>query len=128
IQAVESGASVTRLGDVAARARGIPRTLLERARMLAASRGMRIGQAMIAARLVHPADLDALLAQQQRERLDRLFALGDAEVRFRVARPLPGGASEQPPLSPRETFHGRPRTLLRGRIDDRAVAHGPHAV
>lgn len=109
VQAVESDSVATRLGDVATRVLGIPRSIVERARWLAHARGLRIGQALVCERVISPGDLDELLTLQRRERLERLYSLTDAEIRFRVARPLPAGASEQPPLHPRDVYHGRPR-------------------
>jgi hypothetical protein len=109
VQAVESGTAAARLGDLAARTKRISRPELERARFVAMTRGLRIGQAMVATNLLSPLQLDELLTLQRRERLERLFTLGDAHVRFRVARPLPPGASEQLPLGARDVFHGRPR-------------------
>ncbi|MEI8254378.1 MAG: DUF4388 domain-containing protein [Deltaproteobacteria bacterium] len=113
VQAVESDSVASRLGDVAARFAGVSRPVVERARMFAHQRGLRIGQALVATHAIRPGALDDLLAAQQRERLERLYDLGEAEVRFRVARPLPAGASEQTPLPPREAFHGRPRKFDR---------------
>lgn len=121
VQAVESDAVASRLGDVAARFGGVSRPLVERARMFAHDRGLRIGQALVATHAIRPGALDDLLAAQQRERLERLYELQEAEVRFRVARPLPPGASEQSPLPPREMFHGRPRKF------DRDAAPRPEA-
>jgi DnaJ domain/Domain of unknown function (DUF4388) len=133
VQAVETNMGAARLGDVAARKRGISRPLVERARMFAHSRGIRIGQALVATQAIRATELDDLLAIQQRERLDHLYALPDAEVRFRVARPLPSGTSEQTPLSARDAFFGRPRRQERlgrvhshhrgpGRLDEIALA------
>jgi hypothetical protein len=109
VQAVESESSMLRLGDVATRFWGIGRPLVERARMFAHARGIRMGHALVATQAIHPGQLDGLLAEQQRARLEGLYALQDAEIRFRVARPLPTGAAEQTPLEARETFYGRPR-------------------
>jgi hypothetical protein len=109
VQAVESESAVVRLGDVAARRWGISRPAVERARMYAHARGLRIGHALVATRVIAAAQLDALLAEQQRARLELLYSLRDAELRFRVARPLPAGAAEQTPLEARDAFFGRPR-------------------
>lgn len=123
VQAVESDASASRLGDVATRIGGVPRPVVERARLFAHARGIRIGQALVAARALSPAALDELLAAQQRERLEGLYALTDAEVRFRVARSLPAGASERCPLTARETYYGRPRARARASSEARTTHH-----
>lgn len=123
VQAVESDSVASRLGDVATRVHGITRPVVERARMYAQQRGLRIGQALVATHAIRPGDLDDLLAAQQRERLERLYTLDDADVRFRVARPLPAGASEQSPLPPRDVFYGRPRKHRR--VEARGSARMP---
>ncbi|MDP3278422.1 MAG: J domain-containing protein [Deltaproteobacteria bacterium] len=117
VHAIESESSAQRLGDVAARRWGLGRPAIERARFVAHTRGIRIGQALVATEAIAPGQLDALLAEQQRVRLEALYAIPDAEIRFRVARPLPLGAAEHVPLPARETFFGRPRK--------RPLAHDP---
>jgi len=109
VQAVESELAGTRLGDVTAQLHQVERPLIERARMAAHAKGTRIGQAMVSLRVLSPLQLDESLRAQRHVRLEHLYALRDAEVRFRIARPLPAGSSEQQPLAPRDVFHGRPR-------------------
>lgn len=113
VQAVESECATLRLGDVATRRWGIGRISVERARMYAHSKGIKIGQALVALHIIEANQLDALLAEQQRARLDMLYSLNDAELRFRVSRPLPLGAAEQSPLGVRDTYYGRPRKYPR---------------
>ena len=113
VQAVESECATLRLGDVATRRWGIGRISVERARMYAHSKGIKIGQALVALHVIEANQLDALLAEQQRARLEMLYGLRDAELRFRVSRPLPFGAAEQNPLGVRDTFYGRPRKHAR---------------
>jgi hypothetical protein len=113
VQAVESECATLRLGDVATRRWGIGRISVERARMFAHSKGLKIGQALVALHVIEPGQLDALLAEQQRARLDMLYTLRDAELRFRVTRPLPLGAAEQSPLGTKDTYYGRPRKTTR---------------
>jgi hypothetical protein len=125
VQAVESERAMLRLGDVAARRWGLARPLVERARMLAHARGMRIGHALVATEAIAPVDLEQLLADQQRARLEALYTLEDAELRFRVSRPLPTGAAEQHPLPARETFFHRPRKAPRADEDPAPTAGGP---
>ena len=55
----------------------------------------------------------AALRAQLRERVDALFALEDATIGFRTARPLPH-ALRATPLGPAEFLHGRPRAARRG--------------
>ena len=65
-------------------------------------------------------DIDRGMAKQTRTRLDRLFALPDAELRFRVTSlgtsglPLPLRAGfAAPQLEPSTFLHGRPRARQR---------------
>jgi DnaJ-domain-containing protein 1 len=118
VQAVESERAALRLGDIATRLWGVARPAVERARMFAQGRGLRIGHALVATHVIGASQLDALLAEQQRARLEMLYALDDAELRFRVARPLPKGAAEQSPLEAKDTFFGRPRKRPRASGED----------
>jgi hypothetical protein len=128
VQAVESERAALRLGDIATRLWGVARPAVERARMFAQGRGLRIGHALVATQVIGAGQLDALLAEQQRARLDMLYALDDAELRFRVARPLPRGAAEQSPLEAKDTFFGRPRKRPRAsREDEREARQTPPA-
>ncbi len=109
VQAVESEGASARIGDVAVRSHVAARAAVEKASMQARVRKLRLGQAMVAQRVISPPQLDELLRRQRHERLEHLYAITDAELRFRVSRPLPPGATEQAPLLPGEVFHGRPR-------------------
>lgn len=72
------------------------------------SPGRPLGEILIEARATSVQALGAALRHQQRARLDALFSLGDARVRFHVAGARRGRALELP-LSPREFLHGRQR-------------------
>lgn len=69
----------------------------------------RIGQCLVAARVISHGARDRVLDEQRARRLDALFALHDAEVRFRPVRRLPDGAAEHPPMLPSRVIRGRPR-------------------
>ena len=62
---------------------------------------------MVAAEAVSPDLVAAALRRQLRLKLDALFAVSDAALRFRVA--FRKGAELRVPLSPHEFLHGRPR-------------------
>ena len=65
-----------------------------------------LGQLLLRERAITRDVLSAALRHQLRWRLDTLFGLPSAAVRFRVPRP---GEAAGIPLSPREFLHGRPR-------------------
>ncbi len=114
VQAVETAPAAWRLGDLLAAAGLCPRDTVERASREARARDQRIGHRLVAERAVSHAQRDEALAAQRRRRLEALFALIDAELRFHPARPLPPGVAEQAPMSARETFHQRARRRDRG--------------
>ena len=64
------------------------------------------GQRLVDAQLVSQQDVISALRVQQRDRLERLFKVGDARLAFRVARKQ---RREALPLGPSEFLHGRPR-------------------
>lgn len=115
VQAVESGADARRFGDLAVAAGLASRDAIEGAWGAGRARGFRIGQALVWRRVVSPSARDRVLDAQRAARLDALYGVGDAALRFRSARALPEGAAEQAPLGATEAFHGRPRRRDRPR-------------
>jgi hypothetical protein len=109
VQAVESSADARRFGDLAVAAGLATRGIVESAWGVGRARGFRIGQALVWRRVVTPSARDRVLDAQRLARLDSLYGVGDAALRFRSARALPEGAAEQSPLGARDAFHGRPR-------------------
>jgi DnaJ domain len=114
VQAVECSERAHRFGDLAADTGLCPRAEVERASREARARGWRIGHHLVTTGSLSPQSRDRVLDAQRARRLDALYALGDAELRFHTARPLPPGSSEQDPMNARETFHGRVRRRDRG--------------
>lgn len=109
VERVETDLPVARLGDILLRQGFVSRPLLDR---IVANAGRssagRLGQLLLRERAITRDVLSAALRHQLRRRLDSLFHLSSAAVRFRVPRPDArddGGI----PLSPREFLHGRPR-------------------
>lgn len=113
VHAVEGDA--TRFGDVCAELRVAGRDAIERA-WRGRHAAHRIGQCLVSARVLSLPERDRVLEAQRARRLEALFAMPDAAVRFRAARALPAGAAEQPPMVPSRVFRGRPRTRDRGRL------------
>ncbi len=83
------------------------RTLRQLVRRLADVPGRRIGELLVENGIATAGLVDAALRFQLRRRLDALFSITDASVRFHVARPRRDDAAL--PLSPREFLHGRER-------------------
>jgi hypothetical protein len=109
VQAVESSADPRRFGDLAVAAGLASRVAVESAWGVGRARGFRIGQSLVWRRVVSSSARDRVLDAQRLARLDSLYRVRDAALRFRSARALPEGTAEQAPLGAHETFHGRPR-------------------
>lgn len=108
VGAVESRLSTPRLGEIL-RSEGFvsEETLRRVARRLDGTSGQRLGELLVEHGAATPGLVDAALRFQLRRRLDALFAIPDASVRFHIARPRSSGAAL--PLSPHEFLHGRAR-------------------
>jgi DnaJ-domain-containing protein 1 len=76
--------------------------------------GSRSGEILLKYGLVRPAELRLALKQQLALRLESLYALKDAQVRFRPPRRL-RTAGEGQALSPHDFLYGRPRSRLKPR-------------
>ncbi len=109
VQAVECSERSHRFGDLATDTGLCPRDAVEHASREAFARNTRIGQHLVARGVLSPATRDRVLQAQRARRLDALYGLADADLRFHAARPLPPGSAEQSPMSAGEAFHGRAR-------------------
>jgi hypothetical protein len=115
VEQVETSLRALRLGELLGRygwlssdgARWLSRRLIE-------APARRTGELLIERGLVAPEIVAAALRRQLRARLEALFGLGEALVRFHVPRPRAFGEA-MPPLSASEVLHGRPRARDRGR-------------
>lgn len=117
VQAVESPSDPRRFGDLAIAVGAADRATIETAWAEGRQRGFRIGQALVWRRVVSTSTRDRVLDAQRLTRLESLYRVGSAALRFRSARALPLGAAEQAPLLASETFHGRPRRRDGGAVD-----------
>lgn len=70
---------------------------------------IRAGEAWVARGLVSNDRLRDALREQIRARLDQLFRLGDAELRFRIPRPREDDPTAPAPLGKDDFLVGRPR-------------------
>ncbi len=75
--------------------------------------GKRIGQSLLERGLVEPERLRGALRTQMKERVSLLFGVADADLRFRVPRPLADDATRPTPLETNEILPGRPRAKVR---------------
>jgi DnaJ-domain-containing protein 1 len=118
---VETPLGVTRLGDLMRREGLLGDSALRwLSRQLASSPGRRAGELLVDSRAVSAELVAAALRRQLRLKLDALFSLSDAALRFRVA--FRRSAEVRVPLSPHEFLHGRPRARDRRRAAASAPA------
>ena len=115
VQAVECSERAHRFGDLAADTGLCARSDVERASREARARGWRIGHHLVTTGAMSALARDRVLDAQRARRLDALYAVSDADLRFHAARPLPPGSAEQSPMEARETFFGRARRRDHGR-------------
>ncbi|MDX2054337.1 MAG: J domain-containing protein [Polyangiaceae bacterium] len=107
VQGIESPLGAPRLGELL-RSRGVLGADGVVEKLLGGSQG-RIGRTLVSAALVSPEVVGVALRTQLRARLEALFQIPDAKVRFHVAR---NGALEGVrvvPLMSSEFLRGRPR-------------------
>jgi hypothetical protein len=70
---------------------------------------VRYGEELLRRGLVNQQQLSSALHQQNICRLEKLFSLKNANIRFRTPKPRPDDPTASPALSPEEVLHGRPR-------------------
>jgi DnaJ-domain-containing protein 1 len=108
IDDVETELQVPRLGEVLVRNGALAEQALGRARPRL-GQGARIGQALVAERLVSAGAVREALHNQLGFRLDALFQIKNALVRFHVRRAKSHEPDRPEPLRPLEFLIGRPR-------------------
>jgi hypothetical protein len=124
IESVETPLRTTRLGELLGQHGGLDAEAAHWLyRRLIEAPGRRTGELLVERGLVTPDVLAAALRRQLRARVDALFDLVDACVRFHV--PRPARRSDVTPLSPREFLHGRPRARDRARRASAASERRP---
>jgi DnaJ domain len=120
VEDVDTSLTHPRLGEILARDGLLSMSALARvARRLIEQPGKRVGEILVEEGLGTADLVAAALRRQQKSRLDALYGLSEALIRFHVPRPRSG--FRPTPLSPREFLHGRPRarTRLRSRVTER---------
>jgi DnaJ-domain-containing protein 1 len=98
------------------------RTLVRR---LVAEPDKKAGQILLSERLLDSGLLQSALRAQLRSKLDALFSLPDARIRFHVRRPA--DFDRHSPLTPREFLFGRPRARARAQQREAPRALPPAA-
>ena len=117
IDDVDTSLNHPRLGEIMAREGLLNMSALARvARRLIEQPGKRVGEVLVEEGLGSADLVASALRQQRTTRLEALFGLTEALIRFHVPRPRSG--FRPTPLSPREFLHGRPRA--RGQFRERA--------
>ncbi len=120
VEDVDTSLAHPRLGEILARDGLLSMSALARlARRLLEQPGKRVGEILVEEGLGSADLVAAALRRQQKSRLDALYSLSEALIRFHVPRPRSG--FRPTPLSPREFLHGRPRARarLRSRVTER---------
>ncbi|WP_437737042.1 J domain-containing protein [Sorangium sp. So ce1335] len=125
VTAVETPLRVPRIGEILAQDGSAPGPSIQRlASLVAAHRGRRTGEVLVAAGLIPESAVERALRIQLRARLEALFAIEEATICFHTARPLAGALRQTGPLSPNDFLHGRPRARDRHRrVADVGAAH-----
>jgi uncharacterized protein DUF4388 len=110
IEDVDTSLNHPRLGEILARDGVLSMPALARiARRVMEQPGKRVGQILVEEGLGTAELVAAALRRQRTSRLDALYGLSEALIRFHVPRPRSG--FRQTPLSPREFFGAHQRAL-----------------
>ena len=120
IEDVDTSLNHPRLGEILARDGLLSMSALSRiARRLMEQPGKRVGEILVEEGLGSADLVAAALRRQRTTRLEALYSLSEALIRFHVPRPRSG--FRPAPLSPREFLHGRPRarSQTRARVSER---------
>src|SRR5450432_76342 len=120
VEDVDTSLSHPRLGEILARDGLLSMSALACvARRLVEQPGKRVGEILVEEGLGTADLVAAALRRQRRSRLEALYCLSEALIRFHVPRPRSG--FRPTPLSPPEFLHGRPRARgqVRARVSER---------
>jgi hypothetical protein len=120
IEDVDTSLNHPRLGEILARDGLLSVAALARvARRLIEQPGKRVGEVLVEEGLGSTDLVAAALRRQRRSRLEALYSLTEALIRFHVPRPRSG--FRPTPLSAREFLDGRPRARaqVRARVSER---------
>lgn len=111
---VETSLPSPRLGEILSGAGALSREgLLALTRRLLTQPARRAGEILVEDRLATPASVRSGLRRQLRLRLEALFQLPEAAIRFHVRRPKSRSDMAAEALGPSEFLHDRPRARQR---------------
>lgn len=114
IEDIDTSLDHPRLGEILARDGLLSMAGLARiARRVLEQPGKRVGEILVEEGLGSVDLVAAALRRQRTSRLEALYSLTEALIRFHVPRPRSG--FRPTPLSPREFLHGRPRARAQAR-------------
>jgi len=120
IEDVDTSLNHPRLGEILAREGLLSVSALARlARRLIEQPNKRVGEVVVEEGLGTADTVAGALRHQRSSRLEALYGLSEALIRFHVPRPRAG--YRPAPLGPREFLHGRPRarTQVHARVSER---------
>ncbi|MFZ5890336.1 MAG: DnaJ domain-containing protein [Myxococcota bacterium] len=107
---VQTSLPAPRLGELLSRDGVVPREALGRlTRRLIAEPSRRAGEILVEEKLASGDDIVSGLRQQLRLRLEALFRLSEALIRFHVRSPRDAKQPRPAALEPKEFLHDRPR-------------------
>ncbi len=109
IARVDSPTSSARLGEILEEQGSLPAGVSWGAARAARAASLPTGRHLLERQVVSAQQISRALHEQARRRLERLFRLPDAALRFHVPRPRRQDVTEPPPLSAPEFLYGRPR-------------------
>ncbi len=123
VTTVESELPVPPLGELLKRTGALDDALLVTLlRRIDAGDPRSSGEILVTERIAGADVVRAALEQQRRLRIEALFAIEDAQIAFRIARPVVSESWAARPLAPGDFLHGRPRRRDAGK----APSRGPH--
>ncbi|NLE88671.1 MAG: J domain-containing protein [Myxococcales bacterium] len=109
IARVDSPTPSARLGEILEEQGSLPAGFSWRVARAAQAASLPTGKHLVERQVVSAQQISRALHEQARRRLERLFRLSDAALRFHVPRPRRRDVTEPPPLTAPEFLYGRPR-------------------
>jgi hypothetical protein len=120
----ESPFGAAPIGELLRRRGAIDKRTFTRLSVQGGLSGQHTGEALVADHRVAPNLVTVVLREQLQGRLEALFCLNDATIRFHVARRNGKSYLRPLPLMAPDFLHGRPRKRGRDKNSDRTAAFG----
>jgi hypothetical protein len=122
VEQVDSPLGAAPIGELLRQRGAVENRTLARLLLHGGIPGRHTGEALVAVQAVAPSLVARVLREQLQDRLEALFTLGDATIRFHVARRRGKPELRPLPLLPRDFLHSRPRKRARNPDSDRIKA------